>query len=96
MVHSTKLVMRATYSFETSENTASYSEDWNPLLYRIYPTSLLWELLPFSCRATDSVSLINFSTDSDITIWKLLAVTHNQDNKSVVIKWCYMHYIRAG
>lgn len=97
MDHSTKLLRkRATYSFETSEPTASHLDNWNPLLYSTYPRFLLWEVLPLSCRATDCVSLINFSTNSDISNWKLLAVTHNHDNKSVVIKWCYMHYIRAG
>jgi len=97
MDHSTKLLRkRATYSFETSETTVAHLDDWNPLLYRTYPRSLLWEVLPLSCRVTESVSLIKCSTNSDISIWKLLAVTHNHDNKSVVIKWCYLHYIRAG
>jgi hypothetical protein len=97
MDHSTKLLRkRATYSFETSEPTVAHLDNWNPILYRTYPRSLLWEVLPLSCRATDCVSLINCSTNSDISIWKLLAVTHNHDNKSVVIEWCYLHYIKAG
>jgi len=96
MDHSTELLRkRATYSFETSEPTASHLDNWNPLLYRTYPRSLLWEVIPLSCSGTDCLSLINFSTNSDISNWKLLAVTHNHENKSVVIKWCYMHYIRA-
>jgi len=97
MDHSTELLRkRATYSFETSEPTASHLDEWNPLLYRTYPRFLLWEVLPLSCRVTDCVSLINLLTNSDISIWKLLAVTHNHDNTSVVIKWCYMHYITYG
>jgi hypothetical protein len=94
MDHSTELLrMRTIHSFEESETTVSHSSDWNPLLYGIYPRSLPWELLPLSCRVTDSVSFMNFSIESDISIWKPLAVTHNHNNKSVVIQWCYMLYI---